>query len=184
MRPLTISALAPTRPSAATRVGAPPQQRQRHRDQAGAQHRRAARARSRPCWQAAAPTMASVGRPMRRSRAGDAPRSRGRPARRSAGAAAPSVKLARLGGSISAIASGRRAAARRNRSSSVARAADARSAAGRLVEDHRGSRSLPHCGCAPPGFRQIADAARSPPDAAIVVQRATHCSGRWNSGTT
>ncbi len=92
-------------------IGVAPEQRQRRRDQAGAQH---GEQRDHALDRVGKlDRHDGVGRQAEaRAAAPRAPRSRGRPAHRSAGAPRPSVKSARSAGSISASASGRRASAR------------------------------------------------------------------------
>src|SRR5690348_12869079 len=99
------------------------------------------------------PTMASIGRFKSRNRSAIAEMMRSACAyvRR---CGAPSVKRARLGGSMRAIRSGWRWAARRKRSSKVARASDARAANAWSVSPRIMRASLRRC--PPPGFRQIA----------------------------
>ena len=143
-------------------IGAAPEQRQRHRDQPGAQHAEQRQDaldgvgdldRRRP-----RPTAGRSGAAARRS-----PTPCDRPAHRSGAAAAPSVKLSAVGRIDQRQRVRPPSAARRNRSSSVARAPAARVSA-RSCEDQ--SRiTLPRSfRLAPPGFRQIADERGLRPD--------------------
>ena len=127
-----------------------PQQRQRRRDHAGAQHAEQRQRRSRPCWATASPTTVSVCRPSPRKRAAiaeiDAVGLRiSQPARRAVGEAVAvrrigqrdRVGLAHAGAAEQVVERGAAAAAS-------------------LPRHGRGPTIMRSVSC-PPGFRQIAE---------------------------